>query len=322
MPVPNTAPPSPPDMGSVLGKRHHEADDAIHDRGPERRNDHEIRPYKRGKGRVVTELGVSEAGGSTNRTHQKPATGTLVDFHGKSKAVRRGAERLAPPNAQGVYHGFLQGPSLLQESMGTIAQERQPWVEGSAEAAMWHRADGAMQEQQEIYGVNDGEFVAAEDRHLFYFTRRLSNRHSALLVATPADWARGAVPALKCRLCPSAGFSNWDDFKRHCDAMEAHPLEISFCDRCGDFFARRDSLERHCKNRPPRCLDVSPDQAEVKRRETARVHREFQERLEECLRSGGDIGLPFAQIVKKMYPTSTKRLSRQQNRLREPKKRT
>ncbi|KAH9993485.1 hypothetical protein BJV74DRAFT_833033 [Russula compacta] len=104
--------------------------------------------------------------------------------------------------------------------------------------------------------------------------------------------------------------------------MEAHPLEISFCKRCGDFFARRDSLERHCKSRPPGCLNVSPDQAQVKRRETARAHQEFQEKLEECLKSGEDIGLPFAQIVKKMYPTSTKRGSRQQNRLREPKKRT
>jgi len=46
------------------------------------------------------------------------------------------------------------------------------------------------------------------------------------------------VTVLKCRLCPSAAFSNWEDFKRHCKYMGAHPFEIFFCDNCGDFFAR------------------------------------------------------------------------------------
>ncbi|KAH9985186.1 hypothetical protein BJV74DRAFT_847286 [Russula compacta] len=100
--------------------------------------------------------------------------------------------------------------------------------------------------------------------------------------------------------------------------MEAHPLKISFCDHCGDFFARRDSLERHCKNRPPECLEVGLEKAEAKRRETETVHREFQARLESCLKTGGEIGMPFSQIIKKMYPKSSKRGSRQQSRLQEP----
>lgn len=98
----------------------------------------------------------------------------------------------------------------------------------------------SMVQQQQIYSVDDSKFVAA-DRKLFYIQRKLSGRHQVLLEATSADRARGALRALKCRLCPSA-----------CNTMEAHPLEISFFDRYGDFFARRDSLERHCEIRPQR----------------------------------------------------------------------
>jgi len=96
--------------------------------------------------------------------------------------------------------------------------------------------------------------------------------------------------------------------------MEAHPASISFCDHCGDFFARRDSLKRHYKSRPIECRDVTPAVAETKRRETVRVHGEFEERLDRCLKSNEEIGRPFARIIREMYPNSSKRGSRQQNR--------
>jgi hypothetical protein len=90
-------------------------------------------------------------------------------------------------------------------------------------------------------------------------------------------------------------------------------LRISFCGYCGDFFARADSLARYCRNRPPECLGVTPDEALTKRRETERVHVKFQEKLERYLRTNEEIGSPFAQ---EMYPgSSSKRGSRQQSRL-------
>ncbi|KAH9986763.1 hypothetical protein BJV74DRAFT_844156 [Russula compacta] len=137
---------------------------------------------------------------------------------------------------------------------------------------------------------------SGKQQALLYITRKLRRRHRALLGATPADWAPGAVTALNAD--SALARASAIDFKRDCDAMEVHPLEISFCDRCRVFFASRDSLVWHCKNRPRVYLDVSLAQAEVKRRETTRVHKEFQERLEGCLKSGGDIGLPFVQIIK------------------------
>ncbi|KAH9959462.1 hypothetical protein BC827DRAFT_1213847, partial [Russula dissimulans] len=64
--------------------------------------------------------------------------------------------------------------------------------------------------------------------------------------------------------------------------MEAHPEKISFCKYCGDFFARIDSLSRHHHSRPQECHNVSPAKAEMKRRETERVHAECEARLERC----------------------------------------
>jgi hypothetical protein len=130
---------------------------------------------------------------------------------------------------------------------------------------------------------------------------------SILLAATEADWTRRAVDQIKCRLCPNSGFSKWDDFKRHCRTTEAHPLEISFCEHCGDFFARSDALKRHLKRPPAGCLGVTPERAEEKRRETQREHSDFIGRVERSLTTGEEIGTPFAQIIKQRFPESSKK---------------
>jgi len=231
------------------------------------------------------------------------------------KAVGGGAERLAAPYVQRDSRRSLQGPSVQQRSTGVIAQEQLLCVEGSVEAATQYRIDSMMpQEEKTANDVENSEQGEAQGT-LFYVSRRLDKRCRALLKATSDDWARGAIRVLKCRLCPGAGFSNWGDFKWHCREMEAHPARISFCDHCGDFFARRDSLKRHCETRPSECRVVSPIMAEIKRRETTKVHDEFKARLKRCLKKEEDIGRPFAQIIREMYPKSSKRGSRQQNRL-------
>jgi len=101
--------------------------------------------------------------------------------------------------------------------------------------------------------------------------------------------------------------------------MEAHPDKISFCKHCGDFFACSDSSIRLYDSRPHECRNVSPAIAEMKRRETERVHAEREERLKRCLKTNEAIGKSFARIIKEMYPDSSKRGSRQQNRLKKPR---
>jgi len=300
---------------TVLGKRHGTEDDDLGDRGEGINHGHWSSQRKKYKVQIGTKPGVLEAGGSTSRTRLSPVTRTHTENQTRLKAVSGGAERLAALCAQRDFIRSLEGPSVQQPSMGVFAQEQLLCVEGSVEVATQYRIDSMMQQEEKTTNnVEPGEAQGA-----LFCIPRLDKRCRALLGATSDDWERGAIRVLKCRLCPGAGFSNWGDFKRHCREMEAHPVRISFCGHCGDFFARRDSLKRHCKTRPLECRAVSPIMAEIKRRETTKVHEEFKARLKRCLEKEEDIGRPFSQIIKEMYPKSSKRGSRQQNRLEKSK---
>jgi hypothetical protein len=303
-------------LASTLGKRSRDVEEANGQMFDAGNDDQECDRRKRVKGKVIANR-VLEAAGSTGRARQNPATMTPGVYNRKFEAAERGAGRLALPNAHGIYHRILPGPSVQGETTGTAAQVQLPWVEGSEESAAWQYVSSVAQPQLVISSAKDGEQEEAESDP-FRIPKRLGERHRGLLKATSDDWARGTVRELKCRLCPGAAFSNWEDFKRHCDLMEAHPLKISFCGFCGDFFARADSQARHCKSRPPECLGVTPVEALAKRVETERIHREFQEKLERCLRDDEDIGTPFSQMIKEMFPGSSKRGSRQQSRLKAP----
>ncbi|KAF8476297.1 hypothetical protein DFH94DRAFT_846372 [Russula ochroleuca] len=128
------------------------------------------------------------------------------------------------------------------------------------------------------------------------------------VAATQADWARGSIREIKCQLCPNTTLKTWEDFKWHCNTKEGHPLKISFCEKCGDFFARSDSLESHRGKPPTECCSVTREEAFEKRRETQRTHDEFLARLEGLLRTGeGDIVMPFSQTIKEKYPDSSKK---------------
>jgi hypothetical protein len=112
------------------------------------------------------------------------------------------------------------------------------------------------------------------------------------------------IPKIKCWLCPDTNFS--EEFKRHCDTTVAHPLKVTFCNNCGDYFARTDALERHRRKVQVhrKWVTASPGKSKEKRSETQRAHEEFKERLRESLRTGRDIGMPFSQIIKEKYPDS------------------
>ena len=272
------------------------------------------RRRKKAKGRMAAN-GVLEAARHTRKARRKLVTRTPVkDINGKFEVAGRGAERLAAQNAQELYHRFLLGPST-QESTEAAAWENQSWVEGREQDATWKHENSVVESQEESSSATEVKQEEDAGGAPFPIPKRLSERHSGLLNATAEDWARGFVRVLKCKLCPEAGFCNWEGFKRHCDQTEAHPSKLSFCEFCGDFFARIDSLKRHRESRPPECLSVSSEVALAKHRATERAHHEFQKRLKSCLKTGKDIGDPFSQVIMDMFPDSSKRGSRQQNRL-------
>ncbi|KAH9978445.1 hypothetical protein BJV77DRAFT_1050567, partial [Russula vinacea] len=112
---------------------------------------------------------------------------------------------------------------------------------------------------------------------------------------------RGSVRQIKCRRCPDATFKTWNDFKRHCNTKELHPLKVYFCDDCGDFFARPDSLKRHREHPPAECLSRS---------ETQRIHNVFIASLMGILRTGeDDVGTPFSQISRRSIPNPRRSIS-------------
>ena len=221
---------------------------------------------------------------------------------------------LAAPNAQDVYHRFLPGPSVQKESVGATVQGELPRVEESEEEPMQHYTSSVVKGNEE-----EGERVNGEGED-FKISKRLSPKHLIFLKATSDELARESVRELKCRLCPEVGFSGWEGFKRHCDRTEAHPLEIWFCSHCGDFFARTDSLERHEKNRPPKCLKADSAEAEAKRTAVKQVHDDFKEKLEEYLMTNEGTLAPFSQTIKYLFPnaSTSKRGSRQQCRIKRP----
>ena len=254
---------------------------------------HELPPWKRARGGETTK-GILKAARSAARSRHKPvARIPKTKNSDKPKAVGRGAERLATPSAQGIYHQPLPGPSFQQGCAVEAADGKLTWVEGSVEEAM-HHVDSTV-EQQEV-----------TNKH-FKIPRKFEPGYRLLLQASDADFARGDIQEIKCLLCPSAKFKNFQEFKRHCDFTEAHPLVIHFCDQCGDFFARLDALVRHCKKRPPECHGVTPEMATQKRRETEEAHEDFIRRLEHGSRTGQDIGKPFSQIIKDRFPGSSKK---------------
>ncbi|KAF8477734.1 hypothetical protein DFH94DRAFT_91151 [Russula ochroleuca] len=264
-------------------------------------------PQKRARGGD----GVLKTARSTTRTRHKPVARIPISrINDKPKEAGRGAERLATPNAQGIYHQPLLGPSFQQGRAEQTLNGEPIWVEGRVGAEVMHHISSTVQQQQQ---EQEEEMVE------FKIPRKFKTMHKALLVATEVDLARGVVQALKCRLCPNTTLKTWEDFKRHCDTAEKHPLDIWYCERCGDFFARKDALVRHGKKPPRECAGVKSEEAATKRRETKRAHDEYIGRLKECLKTDEDIGVNFSQIIKEMYPDSSKKRmggSEEQSRLK------
>jgi hypothetical protein len=265
-------------------------------------DNHQVPPQKRGRGGQAKV--ILKATRSAARTRNKPVARIPKMINSEPKEAGRGAERLATQNAQGIHHRPLQGPSFQQGRGEQTVDGELIWVEGSVEEVPVQQEPAPQQQHQQQQQQQQEE---AENEY-FQFPRKFKPGYKALLAATQADWARGSIREIKCRRSPDATFRTWEDFKRHCDTTESHPLKITFCKRCGDFFARCDSLDRHIDQPPAKCRSVTLDKANEKHRETQRVHDAFIARLMEFLRTGEeDVEIPFSQITKEMYPKSSKK---------------
>ena len=255
--------------------------------GKRRRDEHgdgyPMPPPKRTRG--------GNAYGIPTATRHEPVAGIPITMiYSEPKEAGRGAERLATWNPQGIHHQPLLGPSFQQGWVVEPAEEQPPSVEGSVEVEVARHTDVGAQQQQ-------GKTLP----------KKLSPEHRGLLAGTEKDWRDGRVAEIKCRLCPDTHLQEWDDFKRHCNSSEKHPRKIIFCDKCGDYFARPDSLKRHIKSPPEECRSIKSRRAEEKREATQRAHEQFIVRLNRFVETGEAIGEPFCDIVKRMFPDSAKK---------------
>ena len=191
-----------------------------------------------------------------------------------------------PITAQGLYPHPLLGPRVLQETVGSPDQGQS---EGSASS-------------------DEGE------NGQYPVPSKLTYRQQMMLRITTDEARRGAVHTINCKFCPKVTLKSWQCYRRHCKDSEAHPVALTYCDQCGDHFARGDSLKRHArrKNRDD-CLKTRPDDAEMKRRTTQWHLDHFSARFERCLRTGEELGRRFAEIVPMDHDSST---SKKPKRLR------
>jgi hypothetical protein len=293
----------------VLGKRRCEAEEPLGNGVLAGTHTDEMPPPKRARGGEA-ERGILKAARSAAKTRRKPAARIPKQkLNGKPKEVGRGAERLAIPSSQGIYHQSLLGPSFQQGWVVDAADGKPIWVEGSVDEEVVHHIDSAVQQQN------------AGATELFVIPRKFKPEHRLLLEASEADFARGAVQEVKCRFCPDTKLKGFEGFKRHCKSSEAHPEEIHFCDLCGEFFARLDALKRHGSPlHECRGSEVTPAMAAEKRKVTKKIHKDFTRQLEHALRTGNVKGMKgFAQLVKEKFLKSSKKCtwgSKQRRRLK------
>jgi len=140
-----------------------------------------------------------------------------------------------------------------------------------------------------------------EVTELFDIPRKFKPGYRLLLQASEADFRAWGGPSDQVPPLPR---NKARGLRRVQAALQDHgdPLEIHFCDHCGDFFARRDSLEWHRNLAPAECHKVTPVKAAEKRRVTEEAHEDFIQRLEHGLMMGGHIRRPFSPIIKERYP--------------------
>jgi hypothetical protein len=258
-------------------------------------------PKRRGRPSAIRVQGGAEF---MKRTRRPLMMRTRQIKENISKAAGRGAERLASTTAQGVYPRSLSGLSVLQGSVGLLAQEKPSWIEEREQVET--RRDVGNSGLQQISLQENSE--VGEDLH--EIPGNLSERERSMLQMTQAERERGAVSTIKCKLCPNAQLGAWVTFQRHCNACEKHPLELYFCPRCGDHFARSDSRNRHYKKKDDACRNMSPHDAMEKTEKVERLFEAFDARLTHCLKSGEKIRPMFSDATSKMLTNTSKKVSK------------
>jgi hypothetical protein len=236
-------------------------------------------PQKRGRPCTSWDL---EAEGSAEDSsyvcHQGPARDIKCIYDGTKQSGEA-----HPMPAQRLHSHPVLGHGALQEMLGPPEQEQS---KGRAQLGMQHDSHSIQQIEQQYE-------ESAEVREGHAIPRTLTKRQRLML------WTNVESGVIKCKLCPTVELSSWQCFRRHCDTSEDHPAELTFCDRCGDYFGRRDSERRHKLTRKyQEERHTTPrDQAKRKKKTVEWIFKHFNARMEHCLRTGEELGPRFAAMT-------------------------
>jgi hypothetical protein len=88
---------------------------------------------------------------------------------------------------------------------------RPTWVEGRVDEEVVHQTDSTVQQQTE------------KATELFRIPRIFKPEQWQFLQTSEADLARGAVEAIKCRLCPKSQLKNFEELLRAARLSKAAP---------------------------------------------------------------------------------------------------
>ncbi|KAH9058220.1 hypothetical protein EDB87DRAFT_943306 [Lactarius vividus] len=255
--------------GTVLGKRARECSGIAHKRRPS------------------ASLVLEEAEGSTKRIHHTPATRTQKQDKTYTYDSTVQSREARTVTAQGLYLRPLLGSSAQQETVGLPEQEH---LEGRGQLETPHESHAIVPLRTE---------GSAEGQDIYAIPSTLTERQRLMLQTADGDVERGAVRIIKCKLCTAVELGSWQCFRRHCNTSEDHPAELTFCDRCGDHFGRRDSKKRHNgKKYQEECRTTPQGHAEWKRKTVERLFEDFNTKIERCLRTGEELGPRFATITR------------------------
>ena len=248
---------------------------------------------------------------SRKRTRRPPGTRTQATINSISKAAGRAAGRLESTTARGIYNRSLLGLSVPQGSVGLLTQEQPSWIVGR-EQVETGRDMGSSAQQQIIFQENTEDVDDLRE-----IPGTLTERHRSMLLTTQAERERGGVRTIKCKLCPDAQFGSWATFRRHCKECEMHPVELHYCDSCGDYYARLDSKNRHQTSKEDACRDTSHADAMKKKKKVGRLFKAFEARLMHCLETGEEIKPTFSEAATRLLneicdSTSKKALNKEE----------
>ena len=186
--------------------------------------------------------------------------------------------------------------------MGALEHGQPSWIVGREQVGMWRDTGSSAPQQISLReSSEDGE-------DLRQIPGSLSERERSMLQITQAERERGAVRTIRCRLCLKVSLRTWATFQRHCKTCKKHPFELNFCRRCGLYFARPDSRDRHEKDQV--CLNKPHHDATMQKKEKIeRLFEAFNARLTHCLKNGEEIELMFSDAMNEMLTGTSKKVS-------------